>query len=465
MAKCSKCGTYARIGFTLCPACEERQAEGTTSIEPSASMPVPSSGAAPAPSPLSPKEAVQPPPTPNHAPVVEVPTASAPAAAEGDGGLGSMPVLTDSWQSTVEDCPVGSKFHGEVIRVLEDGVAIDLGDDTLGFAPFSPLGTAEGVDPVRSLRDGQSVDVRVLKLDSIQRRIILGVIAARNETILSPEISSPASPPRSLVPWLVLVSVLVGALWYGTTVPKGADRELQGLLSRGQMLEASRVALSPGRMEGYSNKTRERLATTASGWVQQRLESWMRESATPPLGWAAMAEVASVAQAAEPGVEAHNFRLHYVRGQSAFEAERYPEARQMFVLAQTAPDRSLRALAQNGLGKVCWRVRDVRCAVDAYRAAISSEPTWVFPYQNLAGVMMQERNYLEAERYYETTIRLTPNRASPHVGLGEVYIATRRYPQARRKFEEALRMLLPSDDPELGRSIRARLSWLAARGQ
>jgi small subunit ribosomal protein S1 len=78
--------------------------------------------------------------------------------------------------------PVGSAGHavragvekdGKVVRLLEDGVVVDLGDDVEGFVPRSQIEIPSGEAIENYVREGVEVPVRVIEFDLANRRIVL----------------------------------------------------------------------------------------------------------------------------------------------------------------------------------------------------------------------------------------------------------------------------------------------------
>jgi small subunit ribosomal protein S1 len=64
--------------------------------------------------------------------------------------------------------------EGKVVRLVEDGVVVDLGNDIEGFVPKShvPINKENLADHLRS---GQRMDLRVIETDAANRRIVLTV--------------------------------------------------------------------------------------------------------------------------------------------------------------------------------------------------------------------------------------------------------------------------------------------------
>jgi small subunit ribosomal protein S1 len=62
-----------------------------------------------------------------------------------------------------------------VVRLLDDGVVVDLGDDVEGFVPRSHVAVPAGKDVADVLEPGQPIGVRVIETDAANRRIVLTV--------------------------------------------------------------------------------------------------------------------------------------------------------------------------------------------------------------------------------------------------------------------------------------------------
>jgi small subunit ribosomal protein S1 len=64
---------------------------------------------------------------------------------------------------------------GKVVRLLDDGIVVDLGDDVEGFVPRSHLEVPSGDDLLEYLHDGMELPLRVIEFDAANRRIVLTV--------------------------------------------------------------------------------------------------------------------------------------------------------------------------------------------------------------------------------------------------------------------------------------------------
>jgi small subunit ribosomal protein S1 len=104
--------------------------------------------------------------------------------------LGLKQAEEDPWLRIGETYPVGTQMRGRVVRLMDKGVVIDLGNDIEGFIPMSQLGIPDIQDPAEAVKEGQAVEVSVLEVDPIHHRIVLAATgfpkASGGQVILSP---------------------------------------------------------------------------------------------------------------------------------------------------------------------------------------------------------------------------------------------------------------------------------------
>src|SRR5512146_175720 len=109
--------------------------------------------------------------------------------------LGLKQAQDDPWLRIGETYPVGTELRGRVLRLMDKGVVVDIGNDIEGFIPMSQLGIPELHNPADAVKEGQAVDLKVLEVDPIHHRIVL---AATN---FPPEEAAEApkaeAPPRA----------------------------------------------------------------------------------------------------------------------------------------------------------------------------------------------------------------------------------------------------------------------------
>jgi small subunit ribosomal protein S1 len=88
--------------------------------------------------------------------------------------LGLKQMQDDPWYSLVEQYSPGVETSGTVVRLLEDGVVVDLGDDVEGFVPLSQL-PGNVKEASQAVSEGQEMELRVMESDAVNRRIVLAV--------------------------------------------------------------------------------------------------------------------------------------------------------------------------------------------------------------------------------------------------------------------------------------------------
>ncbi|MBK7907780.1 MAG: 30S ribosomal protein S1 [Gemmatimonadetes bacterium] len=92
--------------------------------------------------------------------------------------LGLKQATEDPWLRIGETYPVGTELPGKVARLMDKGVVVDVGNDIEGFVPISHLNTtgAQIASPADVAWEGMAINVRILEVDPIHRRIVLGVV-------------------------------------------------------------------------------------------------------------------------------------------------------------------------------------------------------------------------------------------------------------------------------------------------
>jgi small subunit ribosomal protein S1 len=90
--------------------------------------------------------------------------------------LGLKQAEEDPWLRIGESYPVGTELPGKIVRLMDKGVVVDLGNDIEGFVPVSQLNPEGTVtNPADFAWDGMNLVMRVLEVDPIHRRIVLAV--------------------------------------------------------------------------------------------------------------------------------------------------------------------------------------------------------------------------------------------------------------------------------------------------
>ncbi|HET9948001.1 MAG TPA: 30S ribosomal protein S1 [Longimicrobiales bacterium] len=89
--------------------------------------------------------------------------------------LGIKQLQEDPWPSISERMAPGVEPEGKVVRVQDKGVVVDLGDDIEGFVPLSHSGVESAEKLEEYYLPGDSVPLRILESDAVNRRIVLEV--------------------------------------------------------------------------------------------------------------------------------------------------------------------------------------------------------------------------------------------------------------------------------------------------
>ncbi len=87
-----------------------------------------------------------------------------------------------------------------------------------------------------------------------------------------------------------------------------------------------------------------------------------------------------------------------------------------------------------------WERGDYEAADRWYRQLLELDPNWVFAYNHLGYIAMQQGRFAEAEEYFTSYRFIAPDQANPHDSLGELYLTEGRYEEAETSFETAVRI-------------------------
>ena len=112
--------------------------------------------------------------------------------------LGLKQATEDPWLRIGETYPVGTELKGRVVRLMDKGVVVDIGNDIEGFVPVSQLNFGQPVNsPADIVYETMNLDLRVLEVDPIHRRIVLAVTGIPEEQPPRPETPSKVIPMES----------------------------------------------------------------------------------------------------------------------------------------------------------------------------------------------------------------------------------------------------------------------------
>ena len=106
--------------------------------------------------------------------------------------LGLKQAEEDPWLRIGETYPVGTELPGTVVRLMDKGVVVDLGNDIEGFVPVSQLNPEGTVtNPADFAWETMNLVMRVLEVEPIHRRIVLAVTSVPEE-----QPPNPAEPSK-----------------------------------------------------------------------------------------------------------------------------------------------------------------------------------------------------------------------------------------------------------------------------
>ncbi len=112
--------------------------------------------------------------------------------------LGLKQAVEDPWLKIGESYPVGTDLPGKVVRLMDKGVVVDIGNDIEGFVPISQLTVDKPVtNPADAVYETMNLDLRILEVDPIHRRIVLAVTGVPADQPPRPETPSKVIPMES----------------------------------------------------------------------------------------------------------------------------------------------------------------------------------------------------------------------------------------------------------------------------
>jgi small subunit ribosomal protein S1 len=90
--------------------------------------------------------------------------------------LGLKQLLDDPWPEIAERLQAGVEPEGTVVRIQENGVVVDLGDDIEGYVPGSHSQVADAERMAEHYRAGEALKLKIVESDAASRRIVLEVL-------------------------------------------------------------------------------------------------------------------------------------------------------------------------------------------------------------------------------------------------------------------------------------------------
>jgi small subunit ribosomal protein S1 len=92
--------------------------------------------------------------------------------------LGLKQAEEDPWLKIGENYPVNMEVKGKVVRLMDKGVVVDIGNDIEGFVPLTlldPTQKTTPASPTEIVYEAMNLEMRVNEVDPIHRRIVLQV--------------------------------------------------------------------------------------------------------------------------------------------------------------------------------------------------------------------------------------------------------------------------------------------------
>jgi small subunit ribosomal protein S1 len=91
--------------------------------------------------------------------------------------LGLKQLYEDPWPELSKKFAVNQETTGKILRLLDRGVVVDLGNDVEGFVPTHHLGKQEITRPIDAFNEGDEIPLKVIEFDQGAKRIVLSVEA------------------------------------------------------------------------------------------------------------------------------------------------------------------------------------------------------------------------------------------------------------------------------------------------
>ena len=91
--------------------------------------------------------------------------------------LGYKQTKEDPWPELSRKYAVGNETTGKILRLLDRGVIVDLGEEVEGFVPTIHLGKPEISKPADAFNEGDMLPLKVIEFDHPGKKIVLSVEA------------------------------------------------------------------------------------------------------------------------------------------------------------------------------------------------------------------------------------------------------------------------------------------------
>jgi tetratricopeptide (TPR) repeat protein len=142
-------------------------------------------------------------------------------------------------------------------------------------------------------------------------------------------------------------------------------------------------------------------------------------------------------------------RLHLIRGRSALEARRFPEAADQFRKAIAAQPDSLPAHVN--LGAALSQIGDLAGALEQFEEALRLDPNHPNAHYNLGLLLSQTGRHDDAIKHLQAAVISEPTDTNARFLLGQELVKVRRLAEAEKEFSRVVQSQPDNEDALLGR--------------
>jgi small subunit ribosomal protein S1 len=89
--------------------------------------------------------------------------------------LGHKQTRANPWDDLADQYPAGTEANGKLVRFIDKGVIVDLGDEVEGFVPLQHLGRDDLESAEQAFQEGDELPLTVIEFDKQGRKIVLSV--------------------------------------------------------------------------------------------------------------------------------------------------------------------------------------------------------------------------------------------------------------------------------------------------
>jgi small subunit ribosomal protein S1 len=117
--------------------------------------------------------------------------------------LGYKQLTEDPWPELGAMFAMGSECLGTIVKVLDRGVVVDIGESVEGFVPVGQLAGRDLADPTGVFKEGEQVQLSVIEFDPKQHKVVLSAVAyfkKRDRSEFDSYLAKHPTPAQSAVP-------------------------------------------------------------------------------------------------------------------------------------------------------------------------------------------------------------------------------------------------------------------------